>query len=172
MSRTEFSFLIHPSELEEVETKFDLNAESNERSALSDRFGLQGIDIFKLSIIVKYHKNKNAVQVNGKLYAQIIQNCVVSLVPIENTIDEMFEVTFYNKNQLVSKNLFDEAEFESYENDTIDLGELGAQEFALAINPYPRAEGIADETIGPYLPTKDNTKTNPFTALAAIKQKK
>ena len=75
-----------------------LYAESNDRSGLSDRFGLQGIDIFKLSIIVKYHKNKNAVQVNGKLYAQIIQNCVVSLVPIENTIDEMFEVTFYNKN--------------------------------------------------------------------------
>ena len=100
MFKTEYSFLIHPSELERGETKFDLNAESNERSALSDRFGLQGIDIFKLSIIVKYHKNKNAVQVNGKLYAQIIQNCVVSLVPIENTNDEMNEVIFNYKNQL------------------------------------------------------------------------
>ncbi len=172
MSKTEFSFLIHPSELDEVETKFDLNAESNERSALSHRFGLQGIDAFKLSITVKHLRKRNAVQVNGKLHAQIIQNCVVSLIPIENTIDEVFEVIFYEKNQLVSEELFDDDQFETYENDTIDLGEFGAQELALATNPYPRAEGIADETIGPYLPTNDNTKTNPFSALAGIKQKK
>ena len=169
MSKTEFSFLIHPSELEGVETNFDLKAESNERSALAGRFGLQGVDVFQLSITVKHPRNKNAVQVNGRLYAEIIQNCVVSLIPIENTINEVFEVIFYDKNQLVSEELFNGEQFEIYEDDTIDLGEFGAQELALATNPYPRAEGIADETIGPYLPTNDNTKTNPFAPLAGIK---
>ena len=170
MFKTEYSFLIHPSELERGETKFDLNAESNERSALAGRFGLQAIDLFKLSITVKHIKNKNAVQVNGTLYAKIIQNCVVSLVPIENTIDEEFEAIFYDENQLVSEELFDEEQFETYKNDTIDLGEFGAQELALATDPYPMAVGIADETIGPYLPT--NNKTKLFAALAVIKQKK
>ena len=170
MSKTEFSFLIHPSELEGVETNFDLKAESNERSALAGRFGLQAIDLFKLSITVKHIKNKNAVQVNGTLYAKIIQYCVVSLVPIENTIDEEFEAIFYDENQVGSEELFDEEQFETYKNDTIDLGEFGAQELALATDPYPRAEGIADEKIVPYLPTKNKTKL--FAALADIKQKK
>ena len=93
---------------------------------------------------------------NGTLYAKIIQNCVVSLVPIENTIDEEFEAIFYDENQLVSEELFDEEQFETYKNDTIDLGEFGAQELA----------------IGPYLPTKNKMKTKPFAALADIKQKK
>ena len=94
------------------------------------------------------------------------------MVPIESIIDETFEVDFYDISHVVTETFLDDGLFEVYQNDIIDLGELGAQELALAANPYPRAEGLADEVIGPYLITKEDKKNKPFAALAGIKQKK
>ncbi|MBD20894.1 MAG: hypothetical protein CMM83_03465 [Rhodospirillales bacterium] len=168
----EFSFLIHPSELEAIEKKFVLNPESSEKIALAKRFGFEEIKIFTINVFVKAIKSKHAVRVSGKINAKIVQNCVVSMVPIESIIDETFEVDFYDISHVVTETFLDDGLFEVYENDIIDLGELGAQELALAANPYPRAEGLADEVIGPYLITKEDKKNKPFAALAGIKQKK
>ncbi|MBI76426.1 MAG: hypothetical protein CMM53_01400 [Rhodospirillaceae bacterium] len=168
----EFSFLIHPSELEEIEKKFVLNPESSEKIALAKRFGFEEIKSFTINVCVKTIKAKHAVRVSGNINAKIVQNCVVSMVPLESIIDETFDVDFYDISHVVTETFLDDGLFEIYENDVIDLGEVGAQELALAANPYPRAEGLADEVIGPYLITKEDKKNKPFAALAGIKQKK
>mgnify|MGYP001306283307 CR=1 FL=1 len=168
----EFSFLIHPSELEAIEKKFVLTPESTEKIALAKRFGFEEIKNFTIKVCVKTIKSKHRVRVSGKINAKIVQNCVVSMVPIESIIDETFDVDFYDISHVVTETSSEDGSFEVYENDVIDLGELGAQELAVAANPYPRAEGLADEVIGPYLIIKEDKKNKPFAALADIKQKK
>ena len=96
----EFTFIVHPSELEDVEKSYKLTAESHERVALSKRFGLSAIETFNLILKMKPLRRENAIRLRGKLYATVIQSCIVSLVPIKNTIEEEFEVIFREENQL------------------------------------------------------------------------
>jgi uncharacterized metal-binding protein YceD (DUF177 family) len=168
----EFSFIVHPSELVDVEKKFELTAESDERAALSKRFGLKAIDAFNLIVKIKPLREKNAIRLRGQLYASVIQSCIVSLVPIKNTVEEEFEIIFREENQIDRTGSEDIDELESYFDDTIDIGEIASGELALAIDQYPRAPGISDEVVEPYLRKQDDLKTKPFGGLAALKRKK
>ena len=168
----EFTFIVHPSELEDVEISYKLTAESHERVALSKRFGLRAIETFNLILKMKPLRQENAIRLRGKLYATVIQSCIVSLVPIKNTIEEEFEVIFRDENQLDSASVEDADEVEPYFGDTIDLGEVAAGEFALAIDQYPRAPGISDDVLEPYLHKEDDLENKPLGGLAALKRKK
>lgn len=168
----EFSFIVHPSELESVEIKYELTAESDERDALSKRFGLKAIEAFNLILKMKRLRKENAIRLRGKLYASVIQNCVVSAVPIKNTIEEEFEVIFHEEFQIDRSKNEDIDELEPYFDDTIDIGEFASGELALAINPYPRAPGISDDVVEPYLRKQDDLETKPFGGLAALKRNK
>ncbi len=168
----EFSFIVHPSELEDVEIKYELNADSDERDALSKRFELKGIEIFNIILKVKPLRRENAIRLRGKLYATVFQSCIVSLAPIRNTIEEEFEIIFCEEKQIDRPGCEDVDNLEPYFNDTIDLGETASGELALAIDQYPRAEGISDAAMAPYLPKHDDLETKPFGGLAALKRKK
>ena len=168
----EFSFIVHPSELVDVEKKFELTAESDERAALSKRFGLKAIDAFNLIVKIKPLREKNAIRLRGQLYASVIQSCVVSAVPIKNTIEEEFEVIFHEEFQIDKSKNEDIDELEPYFDDTIDIGEFASGELALAINPYPRVPGISVDVVEPYLRKQDDLETKPFGGLAALKRNK
>ena len=168
----EFSFIVHPSELVDVEKKFELTAESDERAALSRRFGLKAIDAFNLILKMKPLRKKNAIRLRGKLYATVVQSCIVSLVPIKNTVEEEFEILFREENQIDRDGREDVDELEPYFEDTIDIGEIASGELALAIDQYPRAPGISDDVVDHYLGKQDDLKSKPFGGLAALKRKK
>ena len=167
----EFSFIVHPSELVDVEKKFELTAERDERSALSTRFGLKAIDVFNLIVKIKRLRKKNAIRLRGQLYASVVQSCIVSLVPIKNTVEEEFEIIFREENQIDRTGSEDVDELEPYFDDIIDIGEIASGELALAIDQYPRAPGISDEVVEPYLRKQDDLESKPFGGLAALKQK-
>jgi len=168
----EFSFIVHPSDLEDVEKQFELSAESDERAALSKRFGLKAIDAFNSILKIKPLRKKNAIRLRGKLYASVVQSCIVSLVPIKNTVEEEFEIIFREGNQIDRTGSEDIDELEPYFDDTIDIGEIASGELALAIDQYPRAPGISDDAVEPYLGIQDDLETKPFGGLAALKRKK
>ena len=168
----EFSFIVHPSELEDVEIKFELKAESDERAALSKRFELKGIEAFNMILKVKPLRRENVIRLRGNFCATVFQSCIVSLVPIRNTIEEEFEIIFFEEKQIDRLDCEDVDNLEPYFNDTIDLGEIVSGELALAIDQYPRAEGISDAAMAPYLPKHDELETKPFGGLAALKRKK
>ena len=168
----EFTFILHPSELEDVETKYELTAESDERSALSKRFGLRAIEFLNLKFKIKPLRRGNVIRLRGKLYASVVQNCIVSLIPIKNTIQEEFEIIFREENHIDRVECEDIDDLEPFFEDTIDLGEIGASELALAIDQYPRAPGISDNLMKPYLRKQDDLDSKPFGGLAALKRKK
>lgn len=90
---------------------------------------------------------KDGVAVQGRLTATAIQPCVVTLEPVAQTIDERFERRF----DPGAESTAEDAEIEvdalgddpadPLEGRDIDLGAILCEQFALALDPFPRAPG-------------------------------
>ena len=129
------------------------------------------------------------VHVNGRIRATVKQPCVVTLEPVESRIDETFEAWFSDPDQAIALSkakhdkmaksaggevpMLDEKDDpEPIIDGQIDLGELVTQHLALALDPYPHAEGVKYE-YGDDEPEKvpEEFKNNPFAALKDWKDK-
>ena len=82
------------------------------------------------------------------MVADIVQTCVVSLVPVDQHIDETFQVRFVRDPGKLPKVgaevVVDPAAPDPPElltGPTIDVGEIAEEYFVLAIDPYPHAPG-------------------------------
>lgn len=128
--------------------------------------------------------------VQGTLSAKMVQECVNTLEPIMTEIqNEAFEAWFVEESELVSfdvkksrrqqesettmegepgeHQLLDEDESpEAVQDGVIDLGEQVVQFLTLAVNPFPRKDGL-DEVFE----YKEFSKESPFASLAALKSK-
>jgi uncharacterized metal-binding protein YceD (DUF177 family) len=150
----------------------EVEATAEEKRRLADAYDLR--EVRSLSASVTLEPIGGGIAVEGRIVADIVQTCVVSLVPVDEHIDEPFEVRFVRDPDRIpqpgSEIVVDpEAEDppELLEGNSIDIGALVEEYFALAINPYPRAPGaeLPAEYAGEELPAD---KKSPFAALAAL----
>jgi hypothetical protein len=153
-----------------------IEADEAERQALARRFGVLGIGRLAATFKIRRARAGRAVRLEGTVAGEVTQACVVSLAPVRQTIGEKF-VTLYvpaadlkpvetdaEGNVSLDAFLGDEELEEALPEGPLDLGEIAAQEFAVAIDPYPRAEGAgfradwgaAPERVSPFadLPAK------------------
>lgn len=119
---------------------------------------------------------KDGVRMKGRVQADIVQSCVVTLEPVESSIDEELEQIFVPEGSKLARIVTSEtAEMvldpegpdlpEQFSGDTIDAGAVVTEFAALAIDPYPRKAGVefADHLEGD--PAEKSGKPNPFAAL-------
>lgn len=151
-----------------------ISATPEECAALARRFELQQVD--RLEADLTLLRRGRDVLVTGNMVAEAVQTCVVSLDPLPVTIAAELS-------QAYDPDVRDAGEFdelldaddedppEPLRDETIDVGELVAERFGLALDPYPRKEGAA---IDPrYLAGDDDeapVRENPFAALKALKR--
>ena len=119
-------------------------------------------------------KSDGKVHVTGRVTARIGQDCVVTLDPIENEIDEAIDLIFAPPEQipqladLVDDDADDAAEMpdppEPIMNGQVDLGRIATDALLLGVDPYPRKEGAVFETEA----EADDPEGNPFAALKAL----
>jgi uncharacterized metal-binding protein YceD (DUF177 family) len=116
------------------------------------------------------------IKLTGHISAHVVQNCVVTLEPVEETISADFERKFLPEDMLGPELAHDEVFVDPVGEDPpepltneLDLGEIAVEEVALNLNPYPRKAGIEFEQTAP--PVDDTPKANPFAALAKLKGK-
>ena len=121
----------------------EIAATAAECRALADRFDLQ--DIRALSAELRLRRVRgDAVRLEGRIQASVVQTCVISLQPVQATIDEEIAVNFADSPEDDPEDLeisYDDDPPEPIVNGRIDLGEAVAQQLALALDPYPRAPG-------------------------------
>jgi uncharacterized metal-binding protein YceD (DUF177 family) len=156
----------------------EITAADKERAALAERFGLVSLDSLTASFTLK-RVRKDLVRVKGRVSAELVQACVVTLDPIPARIDEKFEVDFM---QGVQPSVADiELDVEGAEapepapDGWIDLGELAAEQLGLAIDPYPRkpdAEIPTEWKAEPAAEPAPVERANPFAALEKLKASK
>lgn len=173
----EFSRPVALDAIGEAEITKQIEATAGERSALAARFDLLAIDRLAAELRVVRAKGGALVRLAGQFQAEVTQSCVVSLAPVSNRLEDSFALLYSTRGE----DLQIEAEvFVDPDQDDppepvppggIDLGEAVAEQLALALDPYPRAEGVeleSDQRVGG--PADGQDRPNPFAALASLRK--
>jgi uncharacterized metal-binding protein YceD (DUF177 family) len=148
--------------------QFRVAAEPREREALARRFALVAIDRLEAEIRLTRLANA-ALRLDGRLDADVVQSCVVTLDPVPAHVADEFTIVFTPEIAAAREvELTGEEEaVEFLEGDTIDLGEAAAQQLSLALDPYPHA---ADATLPAEASTALLAEDHPFAALARLRR--
>jgi len=118
-------------------------------------------------------RGADGLRVEGRVTATVVQNCVVTLEPIESEVDEAVEL-FFRPEPAPQSEAGEEATFhpvdgeeplEPLVNGTVDLGTIATEFLNLGIDPYPRKEGAVFDA-----PPAGDPASHPFAALAALKK--
>ncbi|WP_170937145.1 MULTISPECIES: hypothetical protein [Rhodomicrobium] len=146
-----------------------------ERDQLAKQLRIEGLDSFSFSYRLTPIPH-DRFQLTGSLQASLTQLCVVTLEPVAERIDEAVEVECWPQHQIGTED--DEPVDPAFEGlppdppapiigGKLDVGALGAEILASAINPYPRkpdAEFAWDDP-------KAAGPSGPFAGLAKLKDK-
>ena len=145
------SFPVHVARLPKNGMEVRIEADAAQRAALAAAHGLVSVDRLTALLHVTGWK-RGGVRVTGTVEADIVQECVVTLEPVAARIDEAVAATFLPEGSRLAvpvrsaegEILLDaegEDAPEPFSGDTVDVGQLAEQFFALAIDPYPRKAG-------------------------------
>jgi uncharacterized metal-binding protein YceD (DUF177 family) len=132
-----------------------------ECSALAERMNLPAV----LALSCTFHlirEGRDIVLARGALHASVTQTCVISLEDFDAPVEETFQVCFVPSGE-ETDDIDPESEDEiPYEGNLIDLGEAAAEQLGLALDPYPRMQGVE-------LPaTEETPEPHPFAALRRL----
>ena len=139
-----------------------------ECAALARRLKL--VELSQLSAVVTLERTLGGlIHVGGRLEADVVQTCVVTLVEFPSHVEDSFAVDFGNAPAEFGDEIDLDPDYdppEPIEGGIIDLGELVVQYLALALDPYPRAPGA---TLDPAVGSGDIVDASPFAVLKNLK---
>jgi hypothetical protein len=147
------SFIVSVARLPRKGMPVVVQADARQRAALARAHGLVSVQSYRADLVVEPWK-RNGVHVKGTVSAVVGQECVVTLEPLENTIDEPVEGIFLPEDSKLGRLGFEsggeimlDAEGpdspETFGGDAIDIGAFAEEFFGLAIDPFPRKAGAA-----------------------------
>jgi len=143
--RPEFSVEVDLSAFGRGEKSFILAANDAERRKIAVRLGALSVE--KLEGNLRLAVAKTEIYVHGHVCAALTRECVSSLAPVDEIIDEPFEIEFVRHRPAPADDITSENDEESWrlpevhEDEIFDLGELLIQQLALCLDPYPRKKG-------------------------------
>ena len=124
----------------------DIVAKPAELLQIADYLGL--LELRSLVADISATRSGSNVSLAGRVHAELVQRCVVTLVPVVQSIDEAFdrrlvrETVLRHAPQSHQEVVVGEADPpDLYAGDAIDLGAIVLEQLTLAIDPYPRAPG-------------------------------
>ena len=150
----------------------EIVANDTERTKLAAAYDLVAVNGLSATVALT-PGSKGSVTVDGRVVADIVQTCVVSLVPVDQHIDETFSVRYVREAEappkpgaevVIDPDAPDPPEVLT--GPAIDVGELAEEYFALAIDPYPRASGAVLPS--EFVEDSSDERSSPFAALANL----
>ncbi|UUP19138.1 hypothetical protein NTH_03628 [Nitratireductor thuwali] len=149
-AKSPVSYPFRVSRLARKGTDLTITADADQRAGLAKAHGLLSVERFDAEIAVRPWK-ADGVRVKGEVFADIVQECVVTLDPLPARIAQDFEALFIPEDSRLARQEWRDGEIvieaegadlpEPFSGDTIDLGAVAEEFFALAIDPYPRKKG-------------------------------
>jgi uncharacterized metal-binding protein YceD (DUF177 family) len=143
---------------------------AEERQRLAEWADVDAVDAFTAKIELR-KLSPTRYAFDAELAADIVQSCVVTLEPVRTRIERKFsrDLLLTPTPRHVPKEIdiapVDEDGREEIESLRYDLAVPVLEELALAIDPYPRAPGVAFEPP----PDPDAAESHPFAALKSLK---
>jgi hypothetical protein len=175
--KPEFSHLLAVETIPHEGLVIEISAGPEECRGLAKRFDLVSIEFFSAKLRLKDIGKGPRIELFGHISAKAVQSCCVTLEPLPVIIDEEFELTFVPAESLAEEDGFEMSEEnldepEPYDGQTLDLGEISAWHLSLALDPYPRKEGVVFEGLSAGADGAVAKKENPFAKLATLNKKK
>lgn len=148
-----FSFPVHVARLPKNGMSVTIEADEAQREALARAHGLRSVERLVARLEVTAWKG-GGVRITGRVSADIVQECVVTLEPVAAHVDEAVAATFLPEGSRLAVparsaegEILLDAEGEDapevFFGDTVDAGRLAEEFFALGIDPYPRKAGAS-----------------------------
>ena len=137
-------------EVPETGQHFDLAADAHVRAAVAKVAGLRELPRFEANFDVT--RRGGGLHVVGSISATVGQNCVVTLEPLANEVEETIDLIFEPPQRLAAS-----AENEAQQHGVkwddpeplvggvVDLGALATEFLILGLDPYPRKPGAVFE---------------------------
>ncbi|WGF90548.1 YceD family protein [Marinivivus vitaminiproducens] len=178
MPQNEFSRTVAVDPFPEDGVAFSEAASASERANVGRRLDLVGLTSLTFTGTVEPEEDPTILRLSGRLEADVVQRCVVTLEPVANRVAEgvIRRFTLTPADVILTEEGDIEVEVDSEAEDVeplvgglIDLGEIATEELALALDPYPRAEGADAELTEILASSDDEVDTNPFAALKRLK---
>lgn len=163
-------------DIAEAGQHFDLAADQEVRTAIAKVAGLRDLPRLEARFDVM-RRGATGLHVAGHVSATVGQNCVVTLEPLTNEVDEDIDLEFAPPRPVLRKAPEDEAaeevkkpssaetwnEPEPLVGSVVDLGALATEFLILGLDPYPRKPGAV------FQPPQDLKRDDgPFAALANL----
>lgn len=129
---------------------FRITARAEECRDLARRYGLLAIDSLTAEGLLRPEASGRRVRLEGRLVADVVQTCVISLDPVPAHIDVGFQRLFgwdvndeweEGTGEEIYLDLASELPAERLSSDVLDLGEAVAEQLSLELDPYPRKPG-------------------------------
>jgi uncharacterized metal-binding protein YceD (DUF177 family) len=152
-----------------------LVATPEECVALARRMGVLACENVRAELTLAKSDQDRRVDATGRLTANVVQACVVTLEPVSESIDEPLELLFLEESlienvpdaEITVEDLLDDAPIpDPIVRGYFDIGAVIAEHLALALDPYPRrADAIFN---APETPDDEPKRANPFAALRVL----
>ncbi|HKA81150.1 MAG TPA: DUF177 domain-containing protein [Xanthobacteraceae bacterium] len=166
--RRPWSVRLDQSDVPETGRHVDLVADGETRAAIAELAGVAALSRLVADFDVTRY-GRGGLRVVGRMSATVEQTCVVTLEPIESTIDEPIDLAFVPGATPPTAGV-GEVEMapdapDELVDGAVDLGAIATEFLILGIDPYPRKAGAVFEA-----PAAGDDSTHPFAALSALKK--
>lgn len=171
----EFSRPLALAQIGDKESRHALAATPAEREALARRLALLGLGLLEGEMALRRLRGGKVLRVVGRLSAEVVQACVVTLEPVPARLEADFAENFALEAVAGEELLFDPADEDAPEpfgpelldaGGTLDLGELLVQLLAERLDPYPRRAGVSlGEAVARFGPAEEEGRVKPFADL-------
>ncbi len=135
------------------------------RSRIARALDLASLDAFTATLSVK--PARVGWTLSGRVVAEAVQTCGITLEPLPVSIDETFSVDLVEAVEPVED---DEVEIsvdddapDVIEDGRIDLGQYAVEQLALTLDPFPRKPGAA------FVQPEEPGEISPFAVLKAFR---
>lgn len=155
----------------------ELRARPDECVALAARLRIPAVERLEAWLTLT-PETGGTTRLRGRLRADVVQECVVTLGPVPQSMEVALDLRLLPPGTPATDDDPDSPdEIETF-GDAVDLGEVVAEQLALALDPYPRAPDatIPPELDGGALEPEANMedtpleRPNPFAALSRLKR--
>jgi hypothetical protein len=169
-SKPEWSVPVEVASVPETGRRLNLVADDAARNAIAKAAGLVALPRLEAGFDLT-RQGADGLRAVGRISATVVQNCVVTLEPIESQIDEAVDLVFLPDaappTAAVEVQVLETDDPpETIRDGVIDLGAVATEFLVLGLDPYPRRPSAVFDT-----PPAGDPTSHPFAALAALKKR-
>ena len=144
---------------------YKLSTGPSDHLALTERFGWVSVDHLSSDLRIR-KMAQDCWDVTGHITGQIVQNCIVTGLPVPENIDFQIEERYVRTADQADQVEVGLDGVEPIKNGAIDIGELAVQSLCLAATAWPRVDDAPD-----FYSVCEQETDHPFAVLSSLKRR-